>query len=73
MPRTSWGVPLVRVHSKSRPGVPPAAMSIEPDSRASFTAAGPLNVCQETFTSGRPSARACFSMSFSCSIVLNCR
>src|SRR4030081_4091786 len=59
MPRTSCGVPLVRDHSTSRPGVPPAAMSTDPDSRASLTAAGPLKVTQDTVTCGGPGARAC--------------
>ena len=73
MPRTSCGVPAVRPHRVRSPGTPPDTMSVEPESSASFMAAGLLNACQETFTSETPSARACFSMSPRSSITLNCR
>ena len=63
MPRTSCGVPLVCAHSVSRPGTPPEPISILPDISASLTAVGPLNLNHDTFTSGMPSALACFSMS----------
>jgi hypothetical protein len=63
IPRTSFVVPFVFDHNSRRPGAPPDAMSMVPDSKASLTAAGPLKVSQETVTSDSPSARACFSMS----------
>ncbi len=64
MPRTSCGVPLVRAHSVSRPGTPPDPISTLPEMSASLTAVGPLNLNHDTFTSLRPSAAACFSISF---------
>ena len=73
MPRTSFCVPLVRAQSVSRPGTPPATMSIESEISALFIASGPLKVDHAIFTSFSPSAVACFSRSFSCSITLNCR
>ncbi len=73
MPRTSFCVPLVRFHSVSSPGTPPATMSTESEISASFMALGPLKVDQAIFTSFRPSAAPCFSRSFSCSMTLNCR
>ncbi len=73
MPFTSLAVPLVRFHSVSSPGTPPATMSTESEISASFMAFGPLKVDHAIFTSFRPSAAACFSSSFSCSITLNCR
>ena len=73
MPRTSFGVPLVRFHSVSSPGTPPATTSIESEISALFIASGPLKVDHAIFTSFRPSAAACFSRSLSCSITLNCR
>ena len=73
MPRTSFGVPLVRFQIVSRPGTPPATMSIESEISALFIASGPLKVDHAIFTSFSPSAAACFSRSLSCSITLNCR
>ena len=73
MPLTAFGVPCVRAQIVSRPGTPPETMSTEPDSSASFMAAGLLKVAHTTFTSGMPGALACFSSSWCFSITLNCR
>ena len=63
MPLTAMGVPCVRDQIVSRPGTPPETMSTEPDSSASFMAAGLLKVAHTTLTSGMPAALACFSSS----------
>ena len=73
MPLTGLGVPCVRAQMVSRPGTPPETMSTEPDSSASFMAAGLLKVAHTTLTSGMPAALACFSSSWCFSIRLNCR
>ena len=73
MPLTALGVPCVRAQIVSRPGTPPETMSTEPDSSASFMAAGLLKVAHTTLTSGMPAALACFSSSWCFSITLNCR
>ena len=73
MPLTAIGVPCVRAQIVNSPGTPPETMSTEPDSSASFMAAGLLNVAQTTLTSGMPAALACFSSSWCFSIRLNCR
>ena len=73
MPFTALGVPCVRAQIVSRPGTPPETMSTEPDSSASFMAAGLLKVAHTTLTSGMPAALACFSSSWCFSIRLNCR
>ena len=73
MPFTAFGVPCVRAQIVSRPGTPPETMSTEPDSSASFMAAGLLKVAHTTLTSGMPAALACFSSSWCFSIMLNCR
>ena len=54
MPLTAFGVPCVRAQIVSRPGTPPETMSTEPDSSASFMAAGLLKVAHTTLTSGMP-------------------
>ena len=54
IPLTSNEVPCVLSHSVIRPGTPPVTMSVEPDSSASFIAAGPLKRCQETLKSFKP-------------------
>ena len=51
-PFTAFAVPCVRAQIVSRPGTPPETMSIEPESSASFIAAGLLKVAHTTFTSG---------------------
>ena len=63
MPFTAIGVPRVRAQIVSRPGTPPETISTEPDSSASFIAAGLLKVAHTTLTSGIPAAFACFSTS----------
>ena len=60
MPLTSNEVPMVLSHSVIRPGTPPATMSVEPDSSASFIAAGPLKRCQETLKSFKAALRGVF-------------
>ena len=73
MPLIALAVPCVRAQIVSRPGTPPETISIEPDNSASFMAAGLLKVAHTTLTSGMPSALACFSSNWCCSITLNCR
>ena len=73
MPLTSNEVPIVLSHSVISPGTPPATMSVEPDSSASFIAAGPLKRCQETLKSFNPRCAAYFSISLSRFMTLNCR
>ena len=73
MPRTSCAVPRVRAHSVTSPGMPPDTMSTESEISAPFMASGPLKVIQDTFTSGKPSAAACFSSRRCRSMTLNCR
>ena len=73
IPLTSNEVPCVLSHSVIRPGTPPATMSVEPDSSASFIAAGPLKRCQETLKSFKPRCPAYFSISLSRFMTLNCR
>ena len=72
-PLTALAVPCVRAQIVSRPGTPPETMSTEPDSSASFIAAGLLKVAHTTLTSGMPAALACFSSRRCFSITLNCR
>ena len=58
--RTSCLVPRVFAHRVNIPcGLPPT-MSTVSDNSASFIAAGPLKRNAVTFTSGMPSAAACF-------------
>ena len=73
MPFTAFAVPCVRAQIVSRPGTPPETISMDPDSSASFIAAGLLKVAHTTFTSGIPAALACFSSRRCLSMTLNCR
>ena len=63
MPLTALALPCVRAQMVSNPGTPPETMSTEPESKASFIAAGLLKVAQTTLTSPTPAALACFSSS----------
>ena len=73
IPLTAFAVPCVRDQIVSRPGTPPDTISTEPDSKASFMAAGLLKVAHTTLTCAMPAALACFSMRCCRSIRLNCR
>jgi hypothetical protein len=62
-PLTAFALPRVRAQTVSRPGTPPATMSIDPERSASFIAAGLLKVAHTTFGSGMPAILECFSTS----------
>ena len=63
MPFTALALPCVRAQIVSKPGTPPETMSTEPESKASFMAAGLLKVAHTTLISPTPAALACFSSS----------
>jgi hypothetical protein len=73
IPLTAFAVPCVRDQIVSKPGTPPDTISTDPDSKASFMAAGLLKVAHTTFTSATPAALAGFPRRRCRSIRLNCR